>query len=133
MEGLIKNINAGAIKMFGYSEKEVVDIKRVPGYSGVDNILEVNFRFPFKADADATGDFRFEIERGLWYFQDISVKPYERRGVNTHNYNYLVPLPRGLSHPDKKDVFDFMFEFYNIEGHMCADKVFIDNSCMDNE
>ena len=123
----------GEINNIAQPEGRVVDIKRVPGYSGVDNILEVNFRFPFKADADATGDFRFEIERGLWYFQDISVKPYERRGVNTHNYNYLVPLPRGLSHPDKKDVFDFMFEFYNIEGHMCADKVFIDNICMDNE
>ena len=123
----------GELNNVSQPEGRVVDIKKVPGYAGVDHILEVNFRFPFRSDADATGDFRFEIERGLWYFQEISVKPYERNGVNTHNYNYLSPLPRGLSHPDRKDVFDFMFEFYNEEGHMCADKVYIDNICMDNE
>ena len=123
----------GEINDVNQPKGRVVDIKKVEGYSGVDHVLEVNFRFPFKADADAIGEFRFEIERGLWYFQEISVKPYERVGVSTHNYNYLVPLPRGLSHPDKRDVFDFMFEFYNIEGHMCAEKVYIDNVCMDNE
>ena len=123
----------GEINQVGQPEGRVVDVKKVGGYTGVDNVLEVNFRFPFKADADAVGDFRFEIERGLWYFQEISVKPYHRDGVNPHNYNYLVPLPRGLSNPDRKDVFDFMFEFYNIEGHMCAEKIYIDNLCMDNE
>ena len=123
----------GEINDVNQPKGRVVDIKKVDGYSGVDHILEVNFRFPFKADADAIGEFRFEIERGLWYFQEISVKPFERAGVTTHNYNYLVPLPRGLSHPDRRDIFDFMFEFYNIEGHMCTEKVYIDNVCMDND
>ena len=111
----------------------IVDVKKIEGYGGVDHVLEVNLRFPFKADANAVGEFRFEIERGLWYFQEISVKPYHRDGVTPHQYDYLVPLPRGLSHPERRDVFDFMFEFYNIEGHMCAEKVYIDNICMDNE
>ena len=123
----------GEINNASQPQGTVVDIKKVEGYSGVDHVLEVNFRFPFKADADAIGEFRFEIERGLWYFQEISVKPYHRSGVTPHQYDYLLPLPKGLSHPERRDVFDFMFEFYNIEGHMCAEKVYIDNICMDNE
>ena len=40
MEGLIKNLNAGAAKMFGYSEKEVVDIKRVSIFSPGEIVLQ---------------------------------------------------------------------------------------------
>ena len=40
MEGLIKNINPGAVKMFGYSEKEVVDIKRVSLFSPGEIVLQ---------------------------------------------------------------------------------------------
>ena len=123
----------GEINEAAQPQGTVVDIKQVEGYAGVDHVLEINFRFPFKADADAIGEFRFEIERGLWYFQEISVKPYHRSGITPHQYDYLLPLPKGLSHPERRDVFDFMFEFYNIEGHMCAEKVYIDNICMDNE
>jgi hypothetical protein len=68
-------------------------------------------KFTFKADATEYAYLLLKINRGLWYFSDISVKPYSQFGHTPHTFEVILPTQK--ADVRKMDAIDFRFEFYN--------------------
>ena len=68
-------------------------------------------KFTFKADATEYGYLLFKINRGLWYFSDVSIKPYSQFGHTPHRFDVILPTQK--ADVRKIDAIDFRFEFYN--------------------
>jgi hypothetical protein len=68
-------------------------------------------KFTFKADATEYAYLHLKINRGLWYFSDISIKPYSQFGHTPHRFDIILPTQK--ADVRKWDAIDFRFEFYN--------------------
>ena len=77
----------------------------------LDNKKFKPIKFTFKADATEYGYLLFKINRGLWYFSDISIKPYSQFGHTPHRFDVILPTQK--ADVRKFDAIDFRFEFYN--------------------
>ena len=90
MEGLITNMNDGAVKMFGYPSKELVGIKRVsifsPGEIVLQNVLG------WLKDANQTGEHvtktNFIRKDGSTFAAKIKITPNFGNGKNNPQTGY---------------------------------------------
>ncbi len=101
MEGLIKNINAGAVKMFGYSEKEVVDIKRVSLFSPGEIVLQNVLSWLKKANkkGEYTTETNFIRKDGSTFNAKITITPNFANGKQNPQTGYC-----GITEEIDKDV-----------------------------
>ena len=101
MEGLIKNVNAGAVKMFGYSEKEVVDIKRVSLFSPGEIVLQNVLSWLKKANkkGEYTTETNFIRKDGSTFNAKITITPNFANGKQNPQTGYC-----GITEEIDKDV-----------------------------
>lgn len=75
-----------------------------------------DYKIEFEADNDGTGTVIFEIEKGLWYFSDISLKSGQETGFNPNSTTMVIPVETQMLN----DKLDFKFEYFDYENNQAS-------------
>ena len=68
MEGVIQEINKGALDMFGYSKEELIGIKRVSIFSEADIVIQNVLGWLEEANKKGRSVVQTRFKRKKWFF-----------------------------------------------------------------
>jgi len=88
--------------------------------------LSHTFYPKFKLDRVKNTDtiLQMRIEAGEWYISDISLRPAQDTGFSPDEMKIRVPIEPNTQRPDN---FDFLIEYYDINGNTAEAVTFINN------
>lgn len=75
-----------------------------------------DYQIQFEADSDGKGTVIFEIEKGTWYFSEISLKSGEETGFNPNSTTIVVPIETQMLN----DKLNFKFEYFDYENNQAS-------------
>ena len=110
------------------NQKVGLEIKDTEVITGIKEFPRVSHTFfpKFKLDRVKNEDsiLQMRIEAGEWYISDVSLRPAQDTGFSPDDMKIRVPLPVNTMRPDN---YDFLIEYYDINGNTADAVTFIDN------
>ena len=105
-----------------------IDDKNQPQNDGFVNFGYVGHTFTPKFNLDRTTNtdttLQFRIEAGEWIISDVSLRPAQDTGFSPDEMEIRVPIAPNTQRPDN---FDFLIEYYDIDGKTAEAVTFINN------
>jgi len=110
------------------NQKVGLEIKDTEVMGDIKEFPRVSHTFypKFKLDTVKNEDtiLQMRIEAGEWYISDVSLRPAQDTGFSPDDMKLRVPLPPNTMRPDN---YDFLIEYYDINGNTADAITFIDN------
>ena len=110
------------------NQKVGLEIKDTEVMGDIKEFPRVSHTFypKFKLDTVKNEDtiLQMRIEAGEWYISDVSLRPAQDTGFSPDDMKLRVPLPPNTMRPDN---YDFLIEYYDINGNTAEAVTFIDN------
>ena len=89
--------------------------------------VEHTFFPKFKLDKTTNTDtiLQMRIDSGEWIISDVSLRPAQDTGFSPDEFLVRVPIPEGANNSPNN--FDFLIEYYDIDGNVAETATYIDD------
>ena len=108
---------------FKYDGTEKIKGKKIGFLNPTTTVRYDDYKIDFDADSDGYGTLIFEIEKGTWFYSDISIKSSQVTGFGPNSTTITLPVETQML----GDKLDFKFEYFDYQNNQAKTVTYIDD------